>query len=1077
MVVETRRRAGRGARKGRGSDNHQQLFRDHIKHRNEVRRFEQSLNGNQNVKIKQEKLDDTVGTKYSELVGTQAQGKIVNSNSEPKDIIEVVDDPGSEETNVDFNSVNRKGSTVLLGTGSTRENERHSTEIRGAKRSRNYYKDIREFMQNETPLTQEGDMFHWETIENDSEYSTNVQDGTENSSSVLETAMESIAIDMEGKTNLAVDHELDSMSKIEDTSMERALEDDQMTVESTDEDSYSNSTIDRSGKVVKTVVDTDESQQSNKYEKDSTEFINGESSIMNGSLNETGERMTAEAGASKDTSDDFLFDSEMVDDSSDEETVKFSNKNKGIVENKRRTITEETEIKPTTKLPSTTMKKNSETNANKNFDTKFYPDTSKKKKKVVFDKVVRTKTYSVLSESETNENTMKDTIHYSTNRYQSQIKGNSYQFNLIAKAMPRNFDLMKERGLSMVEEKTMLSTPVKVEFNMERTVNEFNVREHTIKLVDNMKIVDRALKINSTNSETKEWETTATLPENEEFNNYFQVREFTYRKVRKVLVHLKLVTSVPVNKIKYTNPVKEYIFQNNIWIKTDHFNTKIESSPGILTMINPKLINRDAYHQELKVDLEKARQKMVQMETSEGQINKTGEGQDSSVHGNERLIPQFQLEASVKKWGGINVEVLRINSAKEDAEYLKHLFSIGSEHGTFKRGLFVPAGLHLLEGKEVVSNILLEHDSYIQQSVGIPVTGLTQTEMNNNMDDESSPQEILLQIPGVESVEKSRDFQYTGQWLVITSKKYEKKVEKEIGTNLHKLYHRQPGQAKLILIGITQINGGSQPTNKVATYAEILSQRYVRKTSQDEESNKPEELAKEMDSATPRVSINKGVPLSLNRVKDGHTTTLSNKSKTQDEKNDHLHKKILQMEETQARLLEAQREIQRAQKTKEEKHSEIDKLEELTKSQEKFEEKMEHKLLEFQQEQKHLITESSNSIKEDLTETWNSKMDNISVIVANQVASQLVQIVRQYMLQERGEGANINMTPLINSEVHTEIPKITQGDTDTNTVGVRDIGEYNGSLDKTIKQATLTEITPNKSAIHDKFSEREKEKK
>ena len=79
------------------------------------------------------------------------------------------------------------------------------------------------------------------------------------------------------------------------------------------------------------------------------------------------------------------------------------------------------------------------------------------------------------------------------------------------------------------------------------------------------------------------------------------------------------------------------------------------------------------------------------------------------------------------------------------------------------------------------------------------------------------------------------------------------------------------------------------------------------------------------------------------------------------------------------------------------------------------------------------------------------------------------------MLQERGEGVNINMTPLINSEGHKELPKITQGDTDTNTVGVRDLGEYNGSVDKTTKQATLTEITPNKRSIHDKLSEREKE--
>ena len=70
MVVETRYRAGRGARKGRGVENHQRVFRDHIKHMNEVRMFEKRLKGNQEVKIKQEIVDETVGNKYTEIEAT-----------------------------------------------------------------------------------------------------------------------------------------------------------------------------------------------------------------------------------------------------------------------------------------------------------------------------------------------------------------------------------------------------------------------------------------------------------------------------------------------------------------------------------------------------------------------------------------------------------------------------------------------------------------------------------------------------------------------------------------------------------------------------------------------------------------------------------------------------------------------------------------------------------------------------------------------------------------------------------------------------------------------------------------------
>ncbi len=98
MVVETRYRSGRGTRKGRGVDNHQRVFRDHIKHMNEVRMFEKSLTGNQKVKIKQEKVEDTVGNKYSEIEGTQADE---NSDKETK---------GSSST------IGFLDSTILKGT-------------------------------------------------------------------------------------------------------------------------------------------------------------------------------------------------------------------------------------------------------------------------------------------------------------------------------------------------------------------------------------------------------------------------------------------------------------------------------------------------------------------------------------------------------------------------------------------------------------------------------------------------------------------------------------------------------------------------------------------------------------------------------------------------------------------------------------------------------------------------------------------------------------------------------------------------------------------------------------------------
>ena len=61
-----------------------------------------------------------------------------------------------------------------------------------------------------------------------------------------------------------------------------------------------------------------------------------------------------------------------------------------------------------------------------------------------------------------------------------------------------------------------------------------------------------------------------------------------------------------MNRIKYDLQVKEYIFQNNIWLKTDRFNAEVESSPGNIMMINPRIINRDGYTEEVMLALTQA---------------------------------------------------------------------------------------------------------------------------------------------------------------------------------------------------------------------------------------------------------------------------------------------------------------------------------------------------------------------------------------------------------------------------------------------------------------------------------------
>ena len=194
--------------------------------------------------------------------------------------------------------------------------------------------------------------------------------------------------------------------------------------------------------------------------------------------------------------------------------------------------------------------------------------------------------------------------------YQRYNRGR-YKPTIIAKASTGVDKQMKMRGYKMVEDKQIWETPVKIEFNLDKTLNEFNVQKNVVELLDRMKTIDTKLLVKSTIQENIEWVTPDMLPEDEDFNNHFQLKEFTYRKLCKIVVHVKIIIEMPINnRIKYSPVVREHIFENNIWLKTDRFNAKIESSPGNIMMLHPKRINRDGYSEELVFVLSQAKGKL-----------------------------------------------------------------------------------------------------------------------------------------------------------------------------------------------------------------------------------------------------------------------------------------------------------------------------------------------------------------------------------------------------------------------------------------------------------------------------------
>lgn len=109
---------------------------------------------------------------------------------------------------------------------------------------------------------------------------------------------------------------------------------------------------------------------------------------------------------------------------------------------------------------------------------------------------------------------------------------------------------------------------------------------------------------------------------------------------------MTLITSLHVNQIKYREEVKEYLFTYDIWFKPDHFETKVESSPGSITMLHPKLINRDEYKEEMcKVPQET----MANLHGQVGKIDNEQIGESSGLSiKDKKQVPKFYLEISVK---------------------------------------------------------------------------------------------------------------------------------------------------------------------------------------------------------------------------------------------------------------------------------------------------------------------------------------------------------------------------------------------------------------------------------------------
>ena len=112
----------------------------------------------------------------------------------------------------------------------------------------------------------------------------------------------------------------------------------------------------------------------------------------------------------------------------------------------------------------------------------------------------------------------------------------------------------------MTETQKKIITPAKLEFNFDKGREVGDLVEHTQQFFTLLTHEDITLKIVNAEQDRILYEIGSEVQEGEEFQENFKVRELTFRKGnKKVILYFTIESRIPVNRIKFANPVKQYL--------------------------------------------------------------------------------------------------------------------------------------------------------------------------------------------------------------------------------------------------------------------------------------------------------------------------------------------------------------------------------------------------------------------------------------------------------------------------------------------------------------------------------------
>ncbi len=295
----------------------------------------------------------------------------------------------------------------------------------------------------------------------------------------------------------------------------------------------------------------------------------------------------------------------------------------------------------------------------------------------------------------------------------------------------------------------------------------------------------------------------------------------------KVTIYGTIEGQYNINKMKFTDSLRSLLNEKNIWIKPDFYSTRVINSPGFFTLLHPKLTNKQAFTTYITKAM-----KDTSIDRKE-QVYLDWLGMERKVDNITTPVPTFYLETTIKKWGNLQVEVVSLHCSSTDAPYMKYLLAEASSQDKIGKGVFVSSGIRLMEGKQILTQILKEQNEFTKDIESFQIEGISENDMYTNNPGQENIEQILINGPGVQSVEPTYQTAYKGQWTLVVKGRKTHQLTEYIKTNISKIYKNKRCQQQKLVVHQTDKNTQGyklsfveKMVNRVGTYAKVLSRRF-----------------------------------------------------------------------------------------------------------------------------------------------------------------------------------------------------------------------------------------------------------